>query len=318
VTSSRLLTPRWLAAGGAALLAAVAIAALLLQNGSAACAAPPSSSASKGKATFYDLATNGNCSFPSPPADDLYVALGKSQYSNAAACGTYIDVTGPKGKVRVKVFDSCPECAVGHLDLSRTAFKKIADPAAGVVPITYKAVPSAATPSPISVRVQEGSTKYWFSILIDNHGTQLKSVSVNGKATGRAQYNYWIIENPSIGNGPYKVKVTDVNGRTVTLTGIKLSPGKVQRTSAKLSSGGTVAAAPQATKSKAKAKATAKTKTTAPTVAPAKKKPAAKATSAAPLTESGNVAPVQTVAPAPAATEESVDLAAAGNNSSCR
>src|SRR5688500_9999205 len=49
-----------------------------------------------GKATFYDSAGMGNCMFEAP-ADRLFVALGNAAYDGAAACGGYLDVTGPKG-----------------------------------------------------------------------------------------------------------------------------------------------------------------------------------------------------------------------------
>jgi expansin (peptidoglycan-binding protein) len=237
------LSARWLATGGAVVLAGVVGVALLLQNGGSACAAPPSTSTSSGKATFYDLGGGtGNCSFPTVPADDLFVALGPSQYAGAAACGSYLDVTGPKGKVRVKVMDSCPECDAGHLDLSRTAFKKIANEVQGVVPIKYRTVVNPPTPAPLSVRIQEGASQYWFSLLVDNHANRLTSVQVSSKGGGfrsakRADYNYWIIEGGA-GSGPFKIKITDVYGHTATLSGIKLSPGKVQKTSVRLTSGG--------------------------------------------------------------------------------
>jgi expansin (peptidoglycan-binding protein) len=228
--------PRWLAAAGAVVLAAIVGLALLLQNGGSACASPPATSAHSGKATFYDLGGGGgNCSFPSAPADDLFVALGPDQYSSGAACGTYLDVTGPKGKVRVKVIDSCPECAAGHLDLSRTAFKKIGAEVAGVIPITYKTVVNPSVPGSLSVRLKEGSSQYWFAALIDNHGNQLSSVKVAGPSgtfhtAQRTDYNYWIIDSGA-GAGPFKIKITDVYGRSVTLAGITMSPGKTQKTS---------------------------------------------------------------------------------------
>src|ERR1700759_196082 len=114
----------------------------------------------------------GNCSFPSAPANALFVALGPSQCAAGAACGSYLDVTGPKGTVRVKVIDSCPECEEGHLDLSRTAFGKIGNLDDGVIPITYKTVVNPTVPGPLSVRMQDGVSAYWFSVLIDNHGNQ--------------------------------------------------------------------------------------------------------------------------------------------------
>lgn len=249
MTAHRLLSPRWLAAGGAVVLAFVVGLALLLQNGGSACAAPPSTSGKSGKATFYDMGGGtGNCSLPSLPSDDLFVALGKSEYSDAAACGTYLDVTGPKGKVRVKVVDSCPECAPGHIDLSRTAFKKIANEVDGIVPIKYRTVQNPPTPAAISVRMKEGSSQYWFAAVLDHHGNQLTSVKVangNGafRSAKRFDYNYWIIEGGA-GAGPFKIKVSDVYGRSATLTNIKMSPGTTQKTSARLSGSGSGGAAP--------------------------------------------------------------------------
>ncbi|BCJ51954.1 hypothetical protein Asp14428_34290 [Actinoplanes sp. NBRC 14428] len=241
MTVHRLLRPRWLATGGAVLLAGVLGVALLLQNGGGACAAPPSAAKHKGKATFYDLAgTVGNCNF-TPPADDLYVALGRTEYSGALACGSYLDVTGPKGKVRVKVFDSCPECTPGWLDLSRTAFKRIANESQGVVPITYRAVPNAATPGPLSITFAEGSSQYWWAVLIDNHANPIKSVKAKGPGgdwmtATHADYNFWIIDRRT-GSGPFQIRMTDLYGNTATAKNIKLRPEKKQTTSVRFTAG---------------------------------------------------------------------------------
>ncbi|MFI7598825.1 expansin EXLX1 family cellulose-binding protein [Actinoplanes sp. NPDC049681] len=258
MTAHRLLRPRWLATGGAVLLAGVLGTALLLQNGGGACAAPPTSAKHTGKATFYDLAgTVGNCNFK-PPADDLYVALGRTEYSKALSCGSYIDVTGPKGKVRVKVFDSCPECTPGWLDLSRTAFKKIANPSAGVVPITYRAVPNAA-PGPLSITFAKGSSQYWWAILIDNHANPIKSVRAKGSGGSwmtatHTDYNFWLIERRT-GNGPFQIQMTDIYGNTATAKNIKLIPEKKQATSVRFAGGSAavVKSAPSPTHTKTKA-----------------------------------------------------------------
>jgi expansin len=292
VTGTRVLSPRWLAAGGAVILAAVLGVALLLQNSGSACAAPPSTSAKTGKATFYDLGSGmGNCSFPGAPSDDLFVALGDDQYSSGAACGTYLDVTGPKGKVRVKVIDRCPECPTGHLDLSRTAFKKIGNEIDGIIKITYKTVSNPAVPGPISVRVKEGSSQFWLAVLIDNHANQLASVTVNGKTTHRESFNYWVNDGGA-GKGPFTIKIKDAYGRSTTVSGIDLSPGVTQKTTARLSGAGK---APTATASAAKKKAGPKPSTTS--AAPADP-------SAAPILESTQAADTG------ALSEPPVDLAA--------
>ncbi len=225
---------RWLAACGITVLAAVAGIALLLQNtGSAACAVPPTGeTVHRGKATFYDLGEGtGNCSLP-VPADDLFVALGESEYSGAAACGSYLDVTGPKGKVRVKVIDSCPPCEPGHIDLSRTAFGRIADHVTGIVPISYRSVADPPTPGPLTVRFDKGANPWWFALVVDNHGNALQSVEAKAgrgafRRASRQKHNVWVIEGGA-GTGPVTVKITDVYGRTVTGSGITQSPGKIQ------------------------------------------------------------------------------------------
>lgn len=272
MTGHPLLAPRWLATGGAVLLAGVLGVALLLQNSGSACAAPPGSGKQKGKATFYDLGgTQGNCS-TKPPADDLYVALGRTEYSGARACGSYLDVTGPKGTVRVKVFDSCPECPVGHLDLSRTAFKKIGKEIDGIIPITYRAVPNAPAPGPLSITFVEGTSQYYWAINVDNHSNPIKSVQAKGpggsfRAAHLEDYNVWIIDG-QMGNGPFQVKMTDIYGKTITAKNIKLRPQQRQTTTVRFAAGSTsVQAAPEPTRKKATPKPT-KSKAAAKKAAP--------------------------------------------------
>lgn len=247
----------WFAAGGVAAVAGALGTALALHATAApACAAfapavgtsglaarpvaaPPTGGAVRqGKATFYDSrGSGGNCSFVSAPADRLYVALGPAEYAGGAACGSYLDVTGPKGTVRVLVMDQCPECGQGHLDLSVEAFARIADPVQGVVPVSYRAVVNPPQAGPLTFRVKEGASQWWFAVLVGGHGNPLASVEAgsggNLRRLTRAEYNYWLAEN-GLGPGPYTIKVTDVYGNQAVVTGIRLLPGQVQTTSARL------------------------------------------------------------------------------------
>ncbi|GAA0270972.1 expansin EXLX1 family cellulose-binding protein [Cryptosporangium japonicum] len=263
----RALRRRWFAPSvtGGVVLCSVAFVTGVTQFAGAACAAvPPAGVERSGEATFFDGGV-GNCSYPSLPADDLYVALGPAEYSNAGACGGYLDVTGPSGSVRVKVVDQCPECAEGHIDLSREAFEQIADPEAGVVPITYSAVANPAV-GKLSVRVKEGSSQFFLSILIDNHGNPLTNVEVDGTELDRTTDNHWVAES-GLGDGPFSVKVTDNAGRTATIPNVTLSPGSVQQSTVALG-GGNAVSAPT-------------TKPAAPTSKPASSEPAADAPPAA-------------------------------------
>ncbi|MEU0560834.1 expansin EXLX1 family cellulose-binding protein [Dactylosporangium sp. NPDC006015] len=218
----------WVVAAAGAVVAGTATVALVAQASGAACAAP---AASSGQATFYAADGGGNCSFDQVP-NPLVVALGNAEYAAGAACGGYLDVKGPKGTVRVKVTDRCPECAAGHLDLSRQAFAKIGDPVAGVIKVTYSRVTSPPVPGPMTVRVKEGSSRYWLALRLDNTGNPLSAVELQSgggwKALSHTDYNYWIAQNGA-GNGPFTVRVTDTAGRRTTLSGVTLTVGTVQR-----------------------------------------------------------------------------------------
>jgi expansin (peptidoglycan-binding protein) len=186
-----------------------------------------------GIATYF-RSPPGNCSYPSAPADGLYVALSPSEYASAAACGGYLEVHGPDGSVRVEVVDQCPECAAGHIDLSPAAFAKIAPLSAGQVSVSYAHLANPALPGPLGLRVKEGSSRYWLALLATNTGNPLAAVAVRTASGGwhdlaRADYNYWIAAS-GVGDGPFTVRLTDTAGHQVTVGGIALSPGVVQGT----------------------------------------------------------------------------------------
>ncbi|WP_329107924.1 expansin EXLX1 family cellulose-binding protein [Micromonospora sp. NBC_01699] len=268
---------RWLTAAGITGVAAVLGIVLAVRSGAepacaAALAAPPTgNTVHSGKATFYDSAgAGGNCSFPSAPADRLYVALGPSEYASAAACGGYLDVTGPKGRVRVVIMDQCPECAPGHIDLSREAFARIADPVQGVVPVSYRAVVNPPSSGPLTFRMKDGTSQWWFAVQVGNHGNPLRSVEAKGtgggfRTAGRQNYNYWIVDG-GLGAGPYSIRVTDVYGRQATATNIRLAPEQVQRSTVTMS-GAAAPAAGARTPTPARSPSTRPTPSAAPTAA---------------------------------------------------
>ena len=226
------------ACGGAAVVAAVVLAVGIGQvAGSQACAAVLSGAAAGGAgsqtATHYVLTSLPNCSYQSPPADGLFVALPAPEYAGAADCGGYLEVSGPGGSVRVKVIDQCPECAAGHIDLSEAAFARLAPLPAGLIDVSYTLLANPALPGPVSVEVKQGSSRYWLALLADNTGNPLAGVQVETSSgwlsLTRASYNYWIAPSGA-GQGPFTVRLTDTQGHQVTVPGIMLSPGTVQPT----------------------------------------------------------------------------------------
>jgi expansin (peptidoglycan-binding protein) len=239
---------------GGGFLAAVAIAAVAIAvaagvaqvAGGQACAAVVSGGAAGGTgsqiATHYVLQGLPNCSYPSAPSDGLYVALPPADYASAAACGGYLEVTGPHGSVRVKVIDQCPDCAAGHIDLSETAFAALAPLSAGLISVSYSSLADPLLPGPVSVEVKQGSSQYWLALLADNTGNPLAAVQVRTSSgwlsLARASYDYWIASSGA-GAGPFTVRLTDTEGHQVTASGITLSPGTVQSTGTWMYGGGT-------------------------------------------------------------------------------
>jgi expansin (peptidoglycan-binding protein) len=269
-----------------------------------------------GTATYYK-SPPGNCSYPSAPADGLYVALSPSEYAGAAACGGYLEVHGPDGSARVEVVDQCPECAAGHIDLSPAAFAAIAPLAAGQVSVSYTHLASPAPPGPLGLRVKEGSSRYWLALLATNTGNPLAAVAVRNASGGwhdlaRADYNYWIAASGA-GDGPFTVRLTDTAGHQVTVGGIALSPGVVQGTgtymyragSASAGSASAGSAPPASTQvtTRASASPSASRATPAATATGSRRRPRILRPSASPRTSPVTVIPgSQPAAPVLAAT----------------
>ena len=242
---------RWLAGWRASTVAAASAGAVVVLVAlavgiSQATAAPACASVltagagtgaqTSGEATHYELAAGGmgNCSYPSPPAGQLYVALSPAEYGAATACGSYLQVTGPDGSVTAEVVDQCPECQAGHIDLSEQAFARIAPLNAGLVPVSYHTVADPPLPAPLSLLVKAGSSAYYLALLPINNGNPLASVAVRQGSGGwqeltRTTYGYWLASSGA-GPGPFTVRLTDSLGHQATANAITISPGVVQAT----------------------------------------------------------------------------------------
>ena len=247
--------PAWaLGTAGAGVIAVgVAVAVGISQaTASPACAAVTSAAAqTSGEATHYVLTPgDGNCSYPGLPNGGLFVALSPGEYAGSAACGSFIEVTGPDGSVTAEVVDQCPPCQAGHVDLSEQAFERIAPLAAGEVPVTYHTIVDPPQAGSLSVLVKTGSNPHYLALLPIGAGNPVASVEVSGPSHGwqrltRTSYGYWLAAS-GMGAGPFRVQLTDSAGHQATLTGITLSPGVVQPTGVSMYGAGAGAAAPAA------------------------------------------------------------------------
>jgi expansin (peptidoglycan-binding protein) len=180
----------------------------------------------QGIATYYDATGAGACSFDPSPYDLMVAAMDADEYDNAAVCGEYLKVTGPKGTITIRIVDLCPECKAGHLDLSHEAFALIADLPQGIVPITWQVI-SPDLNGPIAYHIKDGSNQWWTAVQIRNHRNPIakfeyRDASGQWVAVPRTSYNYFVQTNPGMGTGPYTFRVTDLYGNALVDSGIPL------------------------------------------------------------------------------------------------
>jgi expansin (peptidoglycan-binding protein) len=158
------------------------------------------------------------------------------QYAGSAACGSCLSVTGPRGRVVVRVVDQCPGCASGHLDLSREAFARIAEPSQGRVSIQWQPVACEGLGT-LSFRFKEGSSQWWTAIQVLDHRLPVRSLEArldDGRwvTLERQSYNYFVAAR-GLGAGPYTLRVTASDGQQLVEEGIALResgvvPGRTQ------------------------------------------------------------------------------------------
>jgi expansin (peptidoglycan-binding protein) len=178
-----------------------------------------------GVATYYDATGAGACSFDPSPNDLDVTAMNEHEWATSAVCGECIAVTGPNGKVTVRVVDECPGCATGQLDLSKQAFASIAALSAGRVNIDWHVV-ACDVVGPIAYRYKEGSSQYWTAIQVRNHRLPIQSLEYEKAGTwtavNREDYNYFV-EPSGMGPGSIHVRVTAISGEKLedTLTPVQ-------------------------------------------------------------------------------------------------
>ncbi len=179
----------------------------------------PNTPIHNGIATYYNATGDGACMLGATPQDLMVSAMNAQEYAGSAVCGEYVHVTGPKGEITVRIVDLCPECQAGHLDLSREAFAKIADPVLGRVSITWQVI-SPDISGPIAYHFKDGSNQWWTAVQVRNHRNPIarleyKNGSGQWVSVPRTSYNYFVQSNPGMGPGPYTFRVTDSYGNVL-------------------------------------------------------------------------------------------------------
>ncbi|MFF4685539.1 expansin EXLX1 family cellulose-binding protein [Streptomyces sp. NPDC001307] len=192
----------------------------------------------RGVATAYEAGDgNGACLFgPSP--DLMVAAMNTTDYESSRACGAYVLVHAANGaSVTVRITNECPApCAPGQLDLSQQAFAKLADLAVGRIPITWSLL-SPSEVGTISIRYKTGSSRYWCGIQAIGHRNPVAALEIRTsdgwRQLPRTDYNYFLSADGSGCGGA--IRITDIYGERLTITGIALRPNVVQPTGVQFS-----------------------------------------------------------------------------------
>jgi expansin (peptidoglycan-binding protein) len=182
-----------------------------------------------GEATHYGATGEGNCLLDRS-SDLMVAAMNATEYENSQACGAYIEVTGPRGTVTVKIVDQCPGCKPGDIDFSPQTFARIADPVAGRVRISWRLL-SPALRGPVAYRYKEGSNQWWCGIQVRGHRNPVRTMEslVNGgwQRLARQSYNYFVSPDGSGCGKP--LRITDIYGNQLTeRKPVPISVGVVQ------------------------------------------------------------------------------------------
>lgn len=179
-----------------------------------------------GEGTYYDFELAGgfgNCSFDDTKIKPFLIgAMNDTDYGNADYCGACVEITGPKGKVKVQIIDRCPECKPGDIDLSPEAFEKIANIIDGRIAISWYVVP-CPTVGDIAFHFKEGSNQWWSAVQVRNTKNHITKLEFRKNGTyisvPRLRYNYFVYET-GFGPGPYDFRITDVYGNVLEEKGI--------------------------------------------------------------------------------------------------
>jgi len=186
----------------------------------------PDTATHMGDGTYYTTADgSGNCSFDPSPQDLMVGAMNHTDYAASAVCGSCVELAGPKGTIKIRIVDQCPECKQGDIDLAPSAFDQMADHAQGRVKISwhYMACPSMG---PVIYHFKDGSNAFWTAVELRNHRYAIKSFSYKTKDgsfkdVARLDYNYFV-DDKGMGPGPYTFRVTDIYNHVIEDTGIAL------------------------------------------------------------------------------------------------
>ena len=195
----------------------------------------PDAMAHMGEGTYYTFADGGgNCGFPPTPNDLLVGAMNHTDFAASAVCGSCVNLTGPKGTIKIRIVESVPRMQTGrHRSLADGVRSHGRARAWAREEINWHYI-SCQSMGPVIYHFKDGSNAFWTAVQMRNHRyagqvVRLQSEGRLVKDVPRLDYNYFV-DAGGMGPGPYTFRVTDVYNHVIEDTGIALkdnadSPG---------------------------------------------------------------------------------------------
>ncbi|KAF5745968.1 Expansin-B3 -like protein [Tripterygium wilfordii] len=205
-----------------------------------------------GVATWYgeaegDGSVGGACGYGTmvdvKPLRARVGAVGPLLFKNGEGCGACYKVKCldrnicSRRAVTIIVTDECPGCPIGstHFDLSGAAFGHMAISGEGgqlrnrgQLPVIYRRTPCKYPGKNIAFHVNEGSTDYWLSLLVEFEDGDGDVGSMHIREASSSQWlqmnhvwgaNWCITGGPL--KGPFSVKLTTLSrGKTLSATDV--------------------------------------------------------------------------------------------------
>ncbi|RZB75340.1 expansin-B3-like [Glycine soja] len=200
-----------------------------------------------GTATWYgdpegDGSTGGACGYGTmvdvKPFRARVGALGPLLFMKGEGCGACYKVKCldksicSRRAVTVIITDECPGCPSDqtHFDLSGAAFGRMAIAGEngplrdrGQIPVIYRRTPCKYPGRKIAFHVNEGSTPFWLSLLVEFEDAEGDIGSMHIREAGSTEWlqmnhlwgaNWCIIGGPL--RGPFSVKLSSSTGRSLS------------------------------------------------------------------------------------------------------
>ena len=184
-----------------------------------------------GKATYYEVTSEGNCGFGNIAGYIDTAAAENLIYDGSNGCGVCYEVIGEKGSKIVMIADRCPGCSqvtnTGkiHLDLDERIFPYIDEKSKGVINTSIRMVPCQVSGNVI-LHITETNPSY-FNAYVTNYKIGVKSlqISINNGNYINVKRELWnrFITRISENINKFKVKIIAISGEEIVcpeMTGI--------------------------------------------------------------------------------------------------